>query len=123
MQEFTLWLEFEHVDYSTKWFTETETFITGTDWDRGNEFCNVIVDLPDGRHYGINVWTYTFLATAVASDVENAQNLHGTYMVPPDLFVKELTRDCIEATIADLLKDGNLEEMLNPSVLSKRASE
>ena len=119
MQAFTLWLEFEHVDYSSKWAPETETFITGVNWDSANEFCNVIVDLPDGRHYGINVWTYAFLATIVALDIESGENLHGTYQKPPDLFVKELTRKCIEASIADLLKDGNLEDMLNPTVLAK----
>lgn len=58
MQEFTLWLEFEHVDYSTKWDEQTETFVTGGDWDKENEACNVHIALPDGRQYGINVWTY-----------------------------------------------------------------
>ena len=119
MQDFTLWLEFEHVDYSTKWVAEAESFTRSDKWDRKNECCNVIVDLPDGRHYGINVWTYAFLATAVALDAESGQNFRGTYQIPPDLFVKELTRECIEATIADLLKDGNLEDMLNPTVLGK----
>ena len=119
MQNFTLWLEFEHVDYSTKWVPETETFITGGEWDRENELCNIRIDLPDGRHYGINVWTYAFLATVVALDVQSGEHLHGTYQKPPDLFVKELTRECIEATIADLLEDGNLEDMLNPTVLAK----
>lgn len=115
---FTLWLEFEHVDYSSQWDHDTQTCVTGVDWDRRNEFCNVGVDLPDGRHYGINVWTYNFLATSVALDAESGDNLHGTYQIPPDLFVRELTRECIEAAIADLLKSGNLEDVLNPSVLA-----
>ncbi|GAB3744790.1 hypothetical protein GCM10027594_23500 [Hymenobacter agri] len=123
MQNFTLWLEFEHVDYSSKWDPETEAFITGVDWDRENEACNVRVDLPDGRYYGINVWTYAFLATVVALDTESKEHLNGLYQIPPDLFVKELTRECIEATIADLLKQGNLEDVLNPSVLSKSESD
>ncbi len=120
MQDFTLWLEFEHVDYSSRWSPEIDAFITGVDWDRENEFCNVGVDLPDGRHYGINVWTYTFLATVVALNAQSGENLQGTYQKPPDLFVKALTRECIEATIADLLKQGSLEELLNPTVLGKR---
>jgi hypothetical protein len=117
MHDFTLWLEFEHVDYSSAWDPETETFITGVAWDKENEFCNVGVDLPDGRHYGINVWTYGFLATVVAQNIAENQNLQGAYQVAPDLFVKELTRECIEATIADLLSIGDLENELNPSVL------
>jgi hypothetical protein len=123
MQDFTLWLEFEHVDYSSAWDQETETFITGVAWDRENEFCNVGVDLPDGRHYGINVWTYAFLATVVALNVESGENLQGTYQNPPDLFVKALTRECLEATIADLLQQGNLEDILNPTVLGKPSSD
>ncbi|UOQ95902.1 hypothetical protein MUN81_11570 [Hymenobacter sp. 5317J-9] len=123
MHDFKLWLEFEHVDYSSRWVPETDSFVTGGEWDRENEACNVIVDLPDGRHYGINVWTYAFLATAVALDVQSGENLQGTYQKPPDLFVKALTRECIEVTIADLLQQGNLEDVLNPSVLGKPSSD
>jgi len=123
MQDFTLWLEFEHVDYSSRWDPEIEGFITGIDWDRENEACNVIVNLPDGRHYGINVWTYAFLATVVALDTENKAHLNGMYQLPPDLFVKELTREYIEATIADLLRQGNLEDVLNPTVLGQPDSD
>ena len=123
MQDFTLWLEFEHVDYLSQRDPKTDAFITGIDWDIENEFCNVGVDLPDGRHYGINVWTYAFLATVVALDIESKEKLNGMYQIPPDLFVKELTRECIEATIVDLLKQGNLEDVLNPSVLGKPDSD
>lgn len=101
---FELWLEFEHVDFS--------------DSDMMNEFCNIHVDLPDGRHYGISVWTYKFLNTIIEQDGKSGDNLNGSYRIPPDLFVKELTRDCIEKAISDILKKGNLEDMLNSSVIS-----
>jgi len=104
MKEFKLWLEFEDVDPGN--------------WDTDNEYANIHVDLPDGRHYGINVWTYTFLATAIRMDEKSGENLNGLYQTPPDLFVKELTRECIEKTIIDLLKKGNLEALLNPSIIS-----
>lgn len=103
MTEFKLWLEFEAVDPEN--------------WDIENEFANIHVDLPDGRHYGINVWTYKFLETSVKYDQVSGENLNGLYQRPPDLFVKELTRDCIEKTIMDLLKKRNLENLLNTSVL------
>ena len=119
MQTFTLWLEFEHVDYSSYWDYESNSMKTGRLWDRKDAFCNVGIDFPDGRHYGLNVWTYGFLATAVATDAESGRNLQGAYQVPPDLFVSELTRECVEAAIADLLKEGNLEDVLNPTVLAK----
>ncbi|WP_025665359.1 hypothetical protein [Aquimarina megaterium] len=95
---FKLWLEFE---ISTPWD------------DLENDFANIIVDTLDGRSYGINVWTYKFLDTAINENKENGENLNGLYLVPPDLFVKELSRNCIEKTIANLLKNGNLEDTLN----------
>lgn len=101
--EFTLWLEFEEVDPGN--------------WDITNDFCNIQVTLEDGRRYALNVWTYAFLQTAVKLDQESGESLRGNYQTPPDLFVKELSRDCIEKTIEDLLKKGDLENVLNASVL------
>lgn len=105
MIDFKLWLEFEEVDPGTR--------------DTINDFCNIHVNFADGRHYGVNVWTYKFLETVINSDLENGVNLHGLYQIPPDLFVKELTRNCIEQTIQDLLRKGDLEKVLNPTVRSK----
>lgn len=97
---FKLWLEFEET----------------SPWDDlENDFANILVDTLDGRKYGINTWTIKFLATAHDEEIkEGNQN----YIIPPDLFVKELTRDCIEEAIKKLLNEGNLEEVLNESVFS-----
>ena len=105
MEKFKLWLEFEEVDPNN--------------WDIKNEFANIHVDLPDGRHYGINVWTFKFLKSAIKLNRESGENLKGLYQTPPDLFVKELTRDCIEKSITDLLEKGNLEDVLNSTVLAQ----
>ncbi|MCR9155494.1 MAG: hypothetical protein NXI09_15425 [Bacteroidetes bacterium] len=102
MKEFKLWLEFEEVEPGN--------------WDIHNESANIKVDLPEGRQYGINVWTYQFFETAIKTDQENAKNLSGTYQIPPDLFIKEMTRNCIENTIQDLLRTSDLENVLNPSI-------
>jgi len=99
IQDFTLWLEFEEVDPGN--------------WDIENDFANIHVDFPDGRHYGINVWTSKFFETALLQERSLGNDL---YIKPPDLFVKELTRDCIEKTIVRLLNNDNLEDVLNPSV-------
>ena len=109
MHHFKLWLEFEEADPGN--------------WDIHNEFCNIHVFLPDGRKYGINVWTYQFLQTCIEQDKNSGDNLNGIYQAPPDLFVKELTRECIEAAIADLLSKGRLEDMLNQSIIAKPDSE
>jgi hypothetical protein len=106
MSKFKLWLEFEEVDPEN--------------WEIENEFANIHVDFEDGRHYGINVWTYNFLMTSIKYDKENGENLSGLYQIPPDLFVKELTRECVEKTINNLLKEGNLEDVLNPTIISKQ---
>ena len=98
---FKLWLEFEETN----------------PWDNiENDFANIGVDTLDGRYYGINVWTFKFLETTIQLDKENGDNLNGLYLTPPDLFVKELTRDCLEKTIVDLLAKGNLENLLNNSI-------
>src|ERR1044072_4752671 len=105
MREFKLWLEFEEVDKNN--------------WDIQNDFCNIHVDLQDGRHYGINVWTYGFFQTSINSNKANGNNLNGTYQIPPDLFVEELSRACIERTISNLLRKGDLEKILNPSIYNQ----
>ena len=100
---FKLWLEFEELALN--------------EWDIENECCNIHVDMEDGRHYGLNVWTYNFLTTVINSDQNSGQNLSGRYQIPPDLLVKELTRTCIEESIKDLLRIGDLEKVLNRSIL------
>ncbi|WP_415326094.1 hypothetical protein [Chryseobacterium sp. MMS23-Vi53] len=92
--KFTLWLEFEAVEPES--------------WGIYNEQCNIHVDLEDGRHYGLNIWTFDFFKTTSEHDSQ--------YIIPPDLFVKELTLECIEATIQDLLQYGDLEKVLNKSI-------
>jgi hypothetical protein len=106
MTDFKLWLEFEEVDPSS--------------WNNENDFANIHVELADGRHYGLNVWTFKFFETAIKEDIETRNSLNGLYLIPPDLFVKELTRDCIQKTISDLLNKGNLEKVLNPSILADK---
>lgn len=100
-----MWLEFEEVDREN--------------WDIECGFCNIHVDLEDGRHYGICIWTYKYLETAINQDRQTGQNLSGLYQKPPDLFVKELTRECIQLVIEDLLKVEDLEKILNPSIFRK----
>lgn len=105
MKDFKLWLEFEAVDPGN--------------WDVTNDACNIHVQMKDGREYGINVWTYDVLKRIVELDQKNGNNLNGLYQIPPELFVKELTRDCIEKTIQDLLDIDDLEKVLNTSIISK----
>ncbi len=96
MRKFDLWLEFEE---------------TGGWEDLTNDFANILVTLEDGRKYGINVWTFKYLDEAKKEEGD-------LFVVPPDLFVAELTRECIERTISKLLEEGELEELLNPSVFN-----
>ena len=95
---FKLWLEFEET----------------SPWDDPeNDFANIRIDMLDGCAYAINVWTYKFLYTAQEDEKQKGNH---DYVAAPDLFVRELTRECIEATIKTLLNDGDLDFILNPSV-------
>lgn len=111
IQPFKLWLEYNPFDAPEPDLSE---------WDMKNEFCNIGVDLFDGRYYNINVWTYKYVETAIAQDIISGENNAGSYLSPPDLLVKDLTEACIDAAISDLLLKGDLEDFLNPSVFNIR---
>lgn len=95
---YKLWLEFEET----------------SPWNNlENDFANISVDTLDGRLYGINVWTFKYLTTAIGEEQKVGNS---NFIIPPDLFVEILTRDCIEETIKELLSRGNLEDILNESI-------
>jgi hypothetical protein len=50
--EFELWLEFEH------WVAEKDD-------DPTDDFFNMLITLPDGTEYALNVWTYKYFNRAV----------------------------------------------------------
>lgn len=95
---FKLWLEFEN---TSLWEDPT------------NDFANIQVDLLDGRLYGIAICTFKNFQTWID---EQSKQQNVDYEIPVDLYVKELTRDCIERTISELLGQGDLEDLLNESV-------
>ncbi|MCB9230148.1 MAG: hypothetical protein H6581_00675 [Bacteroidia bacterium] len=71
------------------------------DWDPTLDYSNVIVTLDDDREFTLNVWTYDFLQIARQTEVSDGER--GNFTIPPDLFVKELTRECLESVVAELL--------------------
>lgn len=95
---FTLWLEFEHADFKP--------------WDSDDDFCNLQVTLVDGRRYAFNVWTYAFFERARKESRESVEELHGAYLMPPDLFVDALTRSRLEEVVTQLIKTGQLPSHL-----------
>ena len=105
--KFTLWLEFEHLEKGKRWSLE-------------QGFTNIGIQFSDGRYYALNVWTYQFLEVAVRMHTKSGVQAAGTYEIPPDLFVRELTRECIETAIGDLVRRGNLEDILNTSIFGIR---
>ncbi len=94
---FELWLEFE------LWQSAPE-------FDAADDFCNMIVKLPDNSEYALNVWTYKFLSKAVADCKENGDGLSGRYLLPPDIFVERLDRGLLEETVSDLIARGQMNE-------------
>jgi hypothetical protein len=94
---FELWLEFEH------WQS------TPGD-DPENDFFNMHIYTSDGNRYALNVWTYRFLQEAIERDRQIGENLNGSYLLPPDLFVGKLDRALIEAVTTDLIRERKLRK-------------
>lgn len=95
---FTLWTEFEN---------------TGNWEDLTDDFANIEVNVLDGRRYGISICTFKNFQTNTTLESAEKEVL---YQIPSDLYVKELTRNCIEQTISELLQEGDLADVLNESV-------
>jgi len=89
--DFDLWIETEHVD------------------EHIDDFCNVLVTLQTGEAYALNVWTFAFFEVARRHGEETASpDVAGRYLLPPDLFVADLSRAAIESVIKDLLQHGTM---------------
>ena len=94
---FTLWLEFEWWEPHPDDDPETNFFI-------------MQINISDGRRYGLNVWTYNYLAVARQNDVSTGDHLNGAYLLPPDLFVTTLDRSHVAAVVTDLIQRDLLRE-------------
>ncbi len=97
--EFELWLEFEHL-------------VPHEDDDPEDDFINVVIKLSTGVSYGLNVWTYKFLERARRCAQQDGDNLNGTYLLPPDLFVEKLDRQLLEDVVADMICTNSLRKEL-----------
>ncbi len=98
MKKFKLTLGFE--EFKTTSFTK----------DKG--FTSIEVQLDDGRNYELFAWTFGFDEVYRQQLATNMKSNDPQYLIPPDILVKELTRECIEKTIEDLLDQGDLEMVL-----------
>ena len=96
-EDFDLWLEFEH------WTPQEGD-------DPEDDFFNMLITMPGGEKYALNVWTYKFLERARRADEESGECLGGKYQVAPDLFVERLDRALMTEVVKDLLADGGLKE-------------
>ena len=102
--KFDLWLEFEH------WQPEPND-------DSTEDFFNMLVTLPDGRRYALNVWTYKFIQKArYPWPYVEAVGEPEEYLLPPDLFVERLDRNLMERVVRQMLVKGEMKpEWLCPS--------
>ncbi|MEM7369979.1 MAG: hypothetical protein AAF587_15340 [Bacteroidota bacterium] len=103
--------------------TDDFRFLLWLEWEENmphrqieDDYADIVVDMLDGRTYWITVWTYAFLQEVVKYDIAEQEGGKGLFVVPPDLFVQTLTRECLEETILALMREGDLDRMLNPSV-------
>ncbi|MDW3196529.1 MAG: hypothetical protein R8G66_29405 [Cytophagales bacterium] len=100
-------------DFNFKLWTEFEN--TGNWEDLTDDYANIEVNLMDGRRYVITLCTFKYFQTEINRESANKEVI---YQLPSDLYVKELTRECVEQTISELLQEGDLEELLNESVFA-----
>ena len=88
---FELWLEFEHTEP------------TPAD-DPSDDFANILILMPDGRKYALNVWTFEFMSRArFPWPYEKDSGEPVEYLLPPDLFVAKLDRPTLERIVDSLL--------------------
>lgn len=100
--KFQLWLEFEH------WEPNPE-------YDPFDDFFNMVIELPDGRRYALNVWTFRFLERCRYHESHSDETMQGRYPVAPDLFVERLDRELLQEVVADLIRTRQLKpEWLAP---------
>ena len=92
---FDLWLEFEH-------------WVKAENDDLEDDFFNILITLPEGKKYALNVWTYKYLSRAVRECHSTGEHLGGSFLPAPDLFVERLDRKLLEAVVADLIAHGGL---------------
>lgn len=86
---FDLWLEADHVE------------------EEINDFCNVVVTLTTGERYALNVWNFAFFEVARhQGETVGSPAIDRTYLLPPDLFVADLSRATLTAVIEELLRKG-----------------
>lgn len=95
-RDFDLWLEFE------LWRPPNQS-------DPEDDFFNMHVTLRDGKKYALNVWTHKYVLRAVQECRETGEGLHGSYLLPPDVFVERLDRELLEKVVADLIARGELK--------------
>lgn len=92
---FDLWLEFEHL-------------LPQKDDDPEDDYFNMMLTLPDGKKYALNVWTFKYLSRAVQECRVSGEHLGGSYLPGPDLFIERLDRKLLENVVADLVAKGGL---------------
>ena len=91
-----VWLEFE------EWSEKQD------DNPRDEAFIMEIV-LSDRRKFALNVWTYAHIETARSKPGLESSELHGKYVVGPDIFVEKMDRELLEKVAQDLLDTGELD--------------
>lgn len=96
--EFELWMEFENCEPKP---TDGPT----------DEFTNVAVQLPDGRRYAMNVWTFKFLLGGgrYPWPYQITNDPPAKYVVAPDLIVERLDRPTMERIVQNLLINDEMK--------------
>ena len=74
-----------------------------------DDFCNVLITLRTGEAYALNVWTLAFFEIARRRGEETAsRDIANRYLLPPDLFVVDLSPATVASVVKDMLERGTM---------------
>jgi len=98
----SIWIEFE------EWLDNQ---------DKEEECFNISVSVNSKEKYALNAWPYNFTKSILDDDSLDLRDgpvdeRHYYGFSAPDIFVREMTRECVENTIHHMIDSGEIESFL-----------
>ena len=99
MKDVSIWIEFE------EWVDAPSNV---------EEAFNVSVSVEGTAKYAMNAWPYGFTIAVLSGDEtdDSCDDESAVYdgFAAPDIFVREMSRECVENVINQLIRSGDIEK-------------
>lgn len=87
------------------------------EWDPSNDNTDVSVTFADGAQWAATFFTYANIARLTEKNRRTGECMSGAYFWAKDmLLVDEVTRERIEAVVAQLLSEGTFPDIFSPCI-------